>query len=173
MVERRAVQRHGRMICFDDDAERFHMRAAGIALREGHVLVQRALGDISWTLPGGRMEQGETSAETLLREMQEELLQTVTVGPLTFLLESFFGVGERHFQEVGFYHSIAVPTAFPFSTDGVCHRIRDGDADVEFAWLPADEASLTAAPFRPVALRPLLAGPQPGLVHIVDRETGP
>lgn len=177
MVEHRSVLRHDRMICFDDGADRFHMRAAGIALREGRVLVQRALNDQHWALPGGRMEQGETSAETVLREMQEELLQTVEVGPLAFLVESFFGddndfygQGGRTFHEIGFYHSMVVPEAFPFSTQGICHRIVDGGNEVEFAWLPADEATLIEAPFYPIPLRPLLATPPTALRHLVDNE---
>jgi ADP-ribose pyrophosphatase YjhB (NUDIX family) len=171
MVERRAVDRHDRMICFDDGAERFHMRAAGIAIREGRVLLQRAEGDGYWILPGGRMEQGETSAETVLREMQEELQQNVKVGQLAFVLESFFAEGERSFHEIGFYHPMTVPDAFPLVTDGICRRIHDGGLDIDFAWLPADEMSLVAAPFYPVPLRPLLAGPRAGPLHIVDRRS--
>ncbi|MGV3491152.1 MAG: NUDIX hydrolase [Devosia sp.] len=172
-----SIIRHARMICFDDGPDRFQMRAAGIALREGRVLLQRSLNDQHWALPGGRMEQGESSSETVLREMQEELFQTVEVGPLAFLVESFFGddysiygEGGRSFHEIGFYHRMVVPDAFPFSTDGVCHRIVDGAAEVEFAWLPADEAALAAAPFYPIPLRPLIAAPASALVHIVDRE---
>lgn len=161
--------RHGRMICFDDGPDRFQMRAAGIALRDGHVLLQRGSGDAHWALPGGRMEQGETSAETLQREMQEELLQVVEVSPLAFLVESFFGDAERRFHEIGFFHRMVVPSAFPFRLDGICHRINDG-VEVEFAWLPADEASLTLAPFYPAPLRPLIGTLQAGLVHLVDHE---
>jgi 8-oxo-dGTP pyrophosphatase MutT (NUDIX family) len=164
-----SVIRHGRMICFDDDTERFHMRAAGIALREGYVLLQRAAIDDYWVLPGGRMEQGETSAETLLREMQEELLQPVEVGPLALLLESFFAFDGRGFHEIGFYHPMVVPDAFPFKTDGVCHHIHDGGTDIDFAWLPADHESLARAPFYPAPLRPLQAQPPSSLRHIVDR----
>ncbi len=68
-VERRPVQRHNRMICFDDGADRFQMRAAGIALEDGHLLIHRATHEDYWTLPGGRMEQGETSADALAREI--------------------------------------------------------------------------------------------------------
>jgi hypothetical protein len=62
-----------------------------------------------------------------------------------------------------------VPEAFPFTTDGICHRIHDGGVDIEFAWLRTDEASLAAAPAYPVPLRPFLARLPPILVHIVDR----
>ena len=58
MVERRPVQRHDRMVCFDDATDRFQMRAAAIALRNGRVLVQNLVGVANCFLPGGRIEQG-------------------------------------------------------------------------------------------------------------------
>ena len=69
MVERRPVQRHDRMVCFDDATDRFQMRAAAIALRNGRVLVQNLVGVANCFLPGGRIEQGESSGETLVREI--------------------------------------------------------------------------------------------------------
>ncbi|MGC0420613.1 NUDIX hydrolase [Embleya sp. AB8] len=52
---------------------------------EGRVLVvQRAKmpGEGQWSLPGGRVEAGETDAVALAREMLEETGLEVTVGPL-------------------------------------------------------------------------------------------
>ncbi|MFI6981692.1 NUDIX hydrolase [Embleya sp. NPDC050154] len=52
---------------------------------EGRVLlVQRAKmpGEGQWSLPGGRVEDGETDAVALAREMVEETGLQVTVGPL-------------------------------------------------------------------------------------------
>ncbi|MGO7859747.1 NUDIX domain-containing protein, partial [Rhizobium ruizarguesonis] len=52
---------------------------AGLGFRDGHVLVHRAVHEPFWTVPGGRAEIGETSEETLKREMVEELGVEVTV----------------------------------------------------------------------------------------------
>lgn len=165
--------RHGRMLCFEDGTDRFQMRAAGIALREGHVLVHRATTEAFWSLPGGRVEQGEASGETLFREMQEELETDVAIGPLAFMLESFFPLLDRQFHEIGFYHRMTVPETFPFATDGICHRIMDGAAALEFKWVPATAARLAAEAFRPAVLQAHLGEPQPGVLHFVERETLP
>lgn len=58
-----------------------------VVVRDGCVLLGRNdRGE--WELPGGRMELGETTRQTLVRELQEETGLEVTVGPL-LLAEPF------------------------------------------------------------------------------------
>jgi ADP-ribose pyrophosphatase YjhB (NUDIX family) len=167
-VERRIVQRHNRMICFDDGVDRFQMRAAGIAREDGHLLIHRATLEDYWTLPGGRMEQGETSAEALLREMREELLVDAEIGALAVLAESFFENINQHFHEIGFYHAVQLPPAFPRTRDGVCHSIVDG-VPLEFRWIRADRGSLAEWRVFPQNLWPFLLDLPSAPVHIIDR----
>lgn len=59
---------------------------AGILRREGKVLLAcRPEGDSLagyWEFPGGKVEPGETDAEALIREMEEELgIQVEVLGP--------------------------------------------------------------------------------------------
>lgn len=61
------------MITFDRGNLRFSYRVAGVAIRDGKVLVQESLDGGFYFLPGGRAELQESAGETLRREMQEEL----------------------------------------------------------------------------------------------------
>jgi len=61
------------MIVFDDGPSRFQFRAAALIWVEGHILIHRSVSDPFWALPGGRIEFHEASAETLSREVEEEL----------------------------------------------------------------------------------------------------
>ncbi len=50
-------------------------------------------GDDYWAMPGGRAEIGETSARTIVREMQEELGCEVEVERLLWTVENFYADG--------------------------------------------------------------------------------
>ena len=169
-VERRAVQRHNQMICFDDGANRFQMRAGGIAIRDGRVLVQNIKGDPVTFIPGGRIDQNETSADTVVREIEEEFGQTVEVGPLLFVIESFFPEKEQFFHEIGFYYRIIVADDFPYHEADICHRCFEGPVEMEYRWMPATDAALTAATFYPISLRTRLGTLPTSTLHILDRE---
>ena len=169
MVERRAALRHDRMVCFDDGADRFQMRAAAIAIRSGRVLVQNLTGVPTTFLPGGRIEQNESSVDTLVREMEEEFGQTVEVGRLAFVVEAFYPEKSQQFHEVGMYFEISVPDDFPYHDTDICHRCYEGDVEMEYRWVPATDAALTSAVFYPELLRPRLLSLPLSTVHILDR----
>jgi 8-oxo-dGTP pyrophosphatase MutT (NUDIX family) len=170
MVERRPVQRHDRMVCFDDGADRFQLRAAAIAIRNGRVLVQNIKGEPTTFLPGGRIEQGEASTETLVREMQEEFGHIVEVGDLAFVIESFYPDRSQQFHEVGLYYRIRVGADFPYHDTDICHRCFEGTAEMEYRWVPFTAAGLAAARFHPFILRDRLSELPTTTVHIVARE---
>lgn len=52
----------------------FHIRVTGILIENDEILlVQQKVSDKrNWSLPGGRVEQGETLQQGLIREMKEE-----------------------------------------------------------------------------------------------------
>ena len=96
------------MITFKQGSTRFTYRIGGIIIHKGHALFQRATLDpehIFWFLPGGRAEVGETSRETLEREMVEELGEVVKVGRLLYIIENFFDDKQPH-HELGLYFAM-------------------------------------------------------------------
>ena len=171
MVERRSVLRHDKMVCFDDGSDRFQMRSAAIALRNGRVLVQNLAGIPTTFLPGGRIEQNESSVDTLVREIEEEFGQTVEVGRLAFVVEAFYPEKSQLFHEVGMYFEVAVPDSFPYHDTDICHRCYEGTVEMEYRWVEATEAALTTAVFYPELLRPRLQSLPTSTVHILDRTT--
>ncbi len=127
----------------------FQMRIAGLAFREGHVLVHRAVHEAFWTFPGGGAEIGETSEETLRREMVEELGVSVRVERLLWIVENFFHYEGRDWHELGVYYKMEVPDTFPFRPNEIVHRVQDGDNDLEFKWVEATTKALKALDIPP------------------------
>lgn len=127
----------------------FQMRIAGLGFRNGHVLVHRATHETFWTFPGGGAEIGETSEETLRREMVEELGVEVQVERLLWMVENFFHYEGRDWHEIGLYYLMQIPDSFPFAPEGIIHRVQDGDNDLEFKWVEATTAALTALDIPP------------------------
>ena len=60
-------------------AERFHFRVAGILIDRDRVLVNRQKNDSHWALPGGRVTMMETTGETIVREIKEDLAIKVSL----------------------------------------------------------------------------------------------
>lgn len=73
-----------------------------ILIRDGRILVQRGKkGHLR--LPGGRINGAETATRCLEREMFEELAMEVKVGPLLYIVESFYQNRRKLVHELGLY----------------------------------------------------------------------
>ena len=70
-------------------AKRLRVRATGILVEEGRVLlVRQTLRERSrWNLPGGSLEVGETLAACLVREMREETGLMVVPADLLYVCD--------------------------------------------------------------------------------------
>lgn len=75
-------------------------RAAVVIIEEGKIaVIERQLGDNRWyVLPGGGVEEGETSEQAAIREAAEELGLEVSVGPLLAEADREGPNGTRHSQ---------------------------------------------------------------------------
>ena len=161
------------MLSFPVGGTRFNYRVAGAAIRDGHVLVCREDVDDYCMLPGGRVEMGEPSDVSLVREIAEEMVMAVTVGPLLFTSESFYGrVGER-FHELGFIYRIELPQDVrPGGSQPFLVREDEGHI-LQFSWLPLAGTALEQArllpPWLPERLRRLTGRPE----HVIFHEPQP
>lgn len=161
------------MIRIDAKPRLFNLRIAGLAFREGHVLVHRATHEMFWTFPGGRGEIGETSEETLRREMREELDVEAGIGRLLWTVENFFHFEKRDYHELGFYYLMELPPHFAFRETGIVHRIVDGPNEIEFMWVRATPGALSALPIQPDFIAPRIGSLPERSEHLIWRETVP
>jgi 8-oxo-dGTP pyrophosphatase MutT (NUDIX family) len=155
-----------RMITFDEGSTRFTQRAVGIALDRGRVLLHRTDDMTFWALPGGRAELLESSPDTLVREMREEIDTEVTVGRLLWVAENFFVHLGYSFHEVGFYFLMHLP-ADSSLRDQPAFLGREGDLAAHFEWHPIE--TLDQVALYPQFLRTGLQSLPAHTTHLVHR----
>lgn len=132
------------------------------------MLLHRTRGDGFWTLPGGRVEFGEDSAATLVRELREEIgVQARCVGP-AFITETFFEHQGEAVHELGFILFAELPQGSPQLKKSVSHPGLEPGHRLEFRWFR--ESELSRVEVFPKFLRTmrLAAGGFPR--YVVERE---
>jgi len=156
------------MISFDTGAHRFDYRAAVVLLKDDAVLLHRTEGDEFWSLPGGRVEAGESAEQAAVREMQEELSEPIKCERLVFVVENFFSHAQTKHHEVGLYFN-----AYTIKNSKLCNTEgpyigTEGHRKLEFAWFK--RASLSGIDVRPSFLVEALACNELTFKHVVHRE---
>ena len=82
----------------------FNFRAGVILIDKGRVLLHKKENDNFWALPGGRVSMFESSSETAVRELKEEIGVDVIVERLLWHTENFFPFEDRRFHEIADYY---------------------------------------------------------------------
>lgn len=127
------------------EAPRIRVSAALITDAAGRVLFVRKRGTVTFMQPGGKPEQGETAADALARELEEELGLVVDPGALRPL-----GTHEADAANEPGHRVVADCFALTAEESQVSAR-----AEIEeVRWITRDEAS--ALPLAPLSVEVLL-----------------
>lgn len=120
---------------------RFLYRVAGVCVDRQHVLLQQEIGTDFWFVPGGRCQLMETAADTLRREMQEELAVAVRVGRLLWIVENFFVLGGQPCHEVDLYFQMSLPVSSDLRDHDrtFVRPAREHESRCRYQWFPVGE----------------------------------
>lgn len=130
------------------------IRVAGLVISKGHVLLMKhkRRGRTYWTLPGGRLEEGETLQQALLREIEEETGLKVTLDCLLFVADTIspHNPYETHVVNILFK---ATCTSAQMAIQQTEKRLDESNDNMEFVPL----ASLKDIPLYPPIVSEIVA----------------
>ncbi|MDR0883041.1 MAG: GNAT family N-acetyltransferase [Oscillospiraceae bacterium] len=164
--------RENRDIILKKDGWTFGVRAQGILVREGKVLLQRPQGTNEHAFPGGHMAFGEIFSETLKREWLEEVGADIEVGALQWVEENIYRWRDTMCQGLAVSFLVTLTDERQTPLDGTFLSKEAGSHPlgeiIEFCWVPLEEVqNITVYPERAAEL---LARLGEGVEHIVYRE---
>ena len=93
-------------LTLDVENYKLNIRAAGLIIHNNKVLVHDNINLDYYCLPGGRVSIGESSAETVKRELEEELGKEVEIIEYVSTIENFFEMDNTKYHEIYFIHRV-------------------------------------------------------------------
>ena len=98
------------MVEFDVDNVHFNFRTSAIALsHDGKRILMTTKKDMNYyTLPGGRVNGGEDTSQTIRRKFREELDIDIEVTAIKLIVETFFKLKGKDYHELQYFYIIKI-----------------------------------------------------------------
>ena len=123
------------MLNFQRDQNRFNFRCAAFIVQDNHLLIHREASEPFWTLPGGRVEFFETTSDTVVREIREELGYSARVERPLWFVENFFDFRSESYHEIATIYQVCLNDSQSFEPEVDFEGI-EADERLLFRWVP-------------------------------------
>lgn len=122
------------------------LRAVGVMLNGGRILVQRDRSGNEYALPGGHIKIGETTEAALIREYKEEIGADIKCVRLLWTEECFWEWDGKNAHHIAFYYLVELCGNTDIPTGGEFAPHKD-NPDVLIGWMPIENLrSITVYP---------------------------
>ena len=122
------------------DNYNFKFRVSGIVIIENKLLVTDMDNSSFFCLPGGYVELGENTEESIIREMKEEINKNFEVKEYLGVVENYFiNKYTKKMHEISFYY-LMHPKDFIDTNDFIIYE-KDGEGIIkqDFKWIDLNE----------------------------------
>ena len=140
-------------LTIDVENYKLNVRAAGIITHNGKMLVHRNINSDHYALIGGRVEIGEDSANTIKREIKEELGKDIEITGYIATIENFFEMKESKYHEIMFIHKIEFKNEEDKKIEYTMKNI-EGKDYLQYEWIEIDK--IDEYPLLPGAVKNVL-----------------
>lgn len=140
-------------ITIDIEDYKLNVRAAGIIIHNNKVLLHRNINENHYALIGGRVEIGENSADTVKREIKEELGKDVEITGYISTIENFFEIKGSKYHEIMFVHKIELTNEEDKNIEYTMKNI-EGKDYLKYEWIDLDK--IDDCPLMPSIMKDIL-----------------
>ncbi len=115
-----------------------NVRATVLIIHNNKVLMHRNVNEDYHALLGGRVKLGESSAETVKREVMEEIGKEIEVTGYCCTIENFFNFRDSEYHEIMFVHFGEFVNDEDKKIEETLKNI-EGEEHLEYRWLELDK----------------------------------
>ena len=120
------------------DDYKLNVRAAGVMIHHGKILAHRNVKDDHYALIGGRVEIGENSADTVKREIKEELGKDIEITGYISTIENFFEMKGSKYHEIMFVHKIEFTNEEDKKIEYIMKNV-EGKDYLQYEWIELEK----------------------------------
>ena len=140
-------------ITIDVGDYKLNVRAAGVIIHNNKLLVHKNVNSDHYALIGGRIEIGENSADTIKREIQEELGKEIEITGYISTIENFFEMEGSKYHEIMFVYRLEFANEEDKTIEYTLENI-EGKEYLKYEWLELDK--IEKYPLYPKVIREIL-----------------
>ncbi len=155
-------------LTIDVNGGRLNCRAVAIIVHDGKVLLHKNTADTYYALVGGRVQIGESSDDTVRREIKEEIGKDVEINGYVATVENFFEANGKNYHEIMFVHQAEFVNEKDRKIVETLKNI-EGNAEktIQYEWIDIDK--IDSYQVRPEVIKKVLKnGKFP--VHVINKE---
>ena len=140
-------------ITIDVGKYKLNVRAAGVIIHNGKILVHKNGKTNHYALVGGRVEIGENSADTIKREIKEELGKNIEIIEYLSTIENFFESKGSKYHEIMFLYKIEFTNEEDKKIEYTMKNL-EGKDYLQYEWLELNKVD--KYPLLPQAIKDVL-----------------
>ena len=125
-------------ITIDVDDYKLNVRAGGVMIHNGKILVHKNVKSDHYALIGGRVEIGENSADTVIRKVKEELGKDIEIIGYISTIENFFEMKGSKYHEIMFVHKIEFTNEEDKKIEYTMKNV-EGKNYLQYEWIDLDK----------------------------------
>lgn len=140
-------------ITIDVENYKLNIRAAVIIIHNNKLLTHRNINSDHYALPGGRVEIGENSEETIKREILEETGKEIEIKGYIATIENFFEMNNQKYHEIMFVHKAEFVNEEDKILQETIKNI-EGKNNLQYEWIDIDK--INEYPIMPKVIKEIL-----------------